>query len=437
MKQNKEIPAGYKDSLLGIIPEEWEVKKLGSVFSQITTFSFSRDQMSELEQKLRYVHYGDIHKNIERDCINLKIDELPFLLDDIIPDVKMKDSNFPYLINGDILLTDASEDYDGIGKALEIVDTDNKKVIGGLHTIGLRCKTNELAIGFGRLIFKNCQSSKSLKRIAQGTKVYSISYNHIAKLDIVLPPTEEQVKIVEILNCWNEAIEKQEQLVEKLERRKSVIIQQLLSGRKRLSGYSSPFQVVKLGDIGEFRKGFGVPKNKIINCGQKAITYGEIYTKHDVIIKCFTSFIDVKTASQSQLIEKGDILFAGSGETLEDIGKCVAYIDNDYAFAGGDIIIYKPKSVNSTVLSYILNSPCVIKQKRQMGQGHSIVHIYAKSLSKIKVTLPSIEEQNSIAEVLTNIDKEIDIVKERLAAIRTQKNGLMHRLLTGKTRRII
>jgi hypothetical protein len=83
--------------------------------------------MSELEQKLRYVHYGDIHKNIERDCINLKIDELPFLLDDIIPDVKMKDSNFPYLINGDILLTDASEDYDGIGKALEIVDTDNKK----------------------------------------------------------------------------------------------------------------------------------------------------------------------------------------------------------------------------------------------------------------------------------------------------------------------
>ena len=65
MKQNKEIPAGYKDSPLGIIPEEWEVKKLGSVFSQITTFSFSRDQMSELEQMLRNVHYGDIHKNIE------------------------------------------------------------------------------------------------------------------------------------------------------------------------------------------------------------------------------------------------------------------------------------------------------------------------------------------------------------------------------------
>jgi len=72
-----------------------------------------------------------------------------------------------------------------------------------------------------------------------------------------------------------------------------------------------------------------------------------------------------------------------------------------------------------------------------MGQGHSIVHIYAKSLSKIKVNRPSIEEQNSIAEVLMNIDKEIDIVKERLATIRTQKNGLMQQLLSGKTRVII
>jgi type I restriction enzyme S subunit len=354
--------------------------------------------------------------------------------DGIIPKDKLEDDNFPYLQNGDVLLTDASEDYDGIGKALEIIDTDNKKIIGGLHTIGLRNKTNELAIGFGRLIFKNGQSSKSLKRIAQGTKVYSISYSYIAKLHVILPPSEEQVKIVEILNCWNEAIEKQEQLVEKLERRKLVIIQQLLSGSKRLPGYSSPFQVIKLGDIGEFRKGFGVLKDKIINSGQKAITYGEIYTKHNVIIKSFTSFIDKNTASQSQLIEKGDILFAGSGETLEDIGKCVAYIDDDDAFAGGDIIIYKPKSVNSIVLSYILNSPCAIKQKRQMGQGHSIVHIYAKNLSKIKVNLPSIEEQNSIAKVLMNIDKEIDNVKERLTSIRIQKTGLMQQLLTGKRR---
>ena len=76
---------------------------------------------------------------------------------------------------------------------------------------------------------------------------------------------------------------------------------------------------------------------------------------------------------------------------------------------------------------YVFDNPTA-KSLKLMG---------AKSLSKIKVTLPSIEEQNSIAEVLTNIDKEIDIVKERLAAIRTQKNGLMHRLLTGKTRRII
>ena len=85
------------------------------------------------------------------DSVDLKCIELPFLNDGIIPKDKLEDDNFPYLQNGDVLLTDASEDYDGIGKALEIIDTDNKKIIGGLHTIGLRNKTNELAIGFYKI----------------------------------------------------------------------------------------------------------------------------------------------------------------------------------------------------------------------------------------------------------------------------------------------
>lgn len=420
MKQNKEIPAGYKDSPLGIIPEEWEVKKLDELGVFLKGKGLPKDKIKSFGNPC--LTYGDIYTKY-----NFVVKNIKSFIDD---STALESQKIEF---GDILFAGSGETIEDIGKCVAYIEKEIAYA-GGDIIILKPYETDSITLSY---ILNSSVSNKQKYKFGQGHSIVHIYPFHLKKIEIALPTLPEQKKIAEILCLWDNAIEKQEQLVEKLERRKSVIIQQLLSGRKRLSGYSSPFQVVKLGDIGEFRKGFGVPKNKIINCGQKAITYGEIYTKHDVIIKCFTSFIDVKTASQSQLIEKGDILFAGSGETLEDIGKCVAYIDNDYAFAGGDIIIYKPKSVNSTVLSYILNSPCVIKQKRQMGQGHSIVHIYAKSLSKIKVTLPSIEEQNSIAEVLTNIDKEIDIVKERLAAIRTQKNGLMHRLLTGKTRRII
>lgn len=424
MKQNKEIPAGYKDSPLGIIPEEWEVKKLGSVFSQITTFSFSRDQMSELEQKLRYVHYGDIHKNIERDCINLKIDELPFLLDDIIPDVKMKDSNFPYLINGDILLTDASEDYDGIGKALEIVDTDNKKVIGGLHTIGLRCKTNELAIGFGRLIFKNCQSSKSLKRIAQGTKVYSISYNHIAKLDIVLPPTEEQAKIIEILNCWDEAIEKHQILVEKLEMRKRGLMQQLLNKKKQLREYVAEWQIVKLGDcIREFNE---KPKEKI--------KYEILTSSNKGLVKQTDYYGDNRITNREEVdynvIPPNYVTYRSrSDDGLFTFNKNTYGI---YGLVSGYYPVFTALNCNIDFLVLFLN---YFKTKlSKFSTGTSQLVLSFSSLISAKFKLPNYEEQTAIAEVFATADQEINSAKAKLNSLIIQKKGLMQQLLTGKTR---
>ena len=433
MKQNKEIPAGYKDSPLGIIPEEWEVKKLGSVFSQITTFSFSRDQMSELEQKLRYVHYGDIHKNIERDCINLKIDELPFLLDDIIPDVKMKDSNFPYLINGDILLTDASEDYDGIGKALEIVDTDNKKVIGGLHTIGLRCKTNELVIGFGRLIFKNEQSSKSLKRIAQGTKVYSISYNYIAKLHVIIPPTEEQVKIVEILNCWNEAIEKQEQLVEKLERRKRGLTQQLISARIRIKGFSGSWQTIKMGEV--FKR--ITRKNAELNDNIVTISAQKGFVKQ-------TDFFNKTIASEIIdnyfLIKKGEFCYNKSYSKGYPMGVVKLLSDFDKAVVTTLYICFALKDSDNSVefFKHYFDSGSLNRELTKIanegGRAHGLLNVTPSDFFDIHIRIPKVEECSAISEILSNMDKLIDIERKKLQLICSQKRNLMQQLLTGKTR---
>jgi type I restriction enzyme S subunit len=435
MTRTINISQAYKVSQQETVPKEWKVRKLGDIFFQLGNFSFSRDQMTDEQQKLSYIHYGDIHLNKEKDSVDLKKDKLPFIFDGLIKKERLVDPAFPYLKNGDIILADASEDYDGIGKSWEIIDTDNHKVISGLHTITLRGHTNEIAVGFGRYLFKNTKSAISLKQVAQGTKVYSISYNHISKLEVLVPPLPEQQKIAEILSAWDKAIDIQTRLIAYLQIRKRALMQQLLTGKKRLKGFSEDWKKVKLGEIGVLFKGVGVPKDKITTSdGYKCLTYGDLYTKYDITITGVKSYIDDITANQSQEIEYGDICFAGSGETKEDIGRCAVFVDDIKGYAGGDIIILRPKGVNPITLSYILNSEYVVRQKSSIGQGHSVVHIYPYQLEQVMIYLPTFKEQNAISEILTTADREIDLAKQKLSYLRTQKQGLMQQLLTGKKR---
>jgi len=146
----------------------------------------------------------------------------------------------------------------------------------------------------------------------------------------------------------------------------------------------SDWAMKTLGELGTFSKGKGILKEQVISEGIPCIRYGEIYTTHDFIIKEFKSYISEDVANESKKIKSGDILFAGSGETAEEIGKAVAYIGNEKAFAGGDVIILSTtKEVNAECLSYALETDVAKKQKRVLGQGNSVVHIYSSDLAKM------------------------------------------------------
>lgn len=147
------------------------------------------------------------------------------------------------------------------------------------------------------------------------------------------------------------------------------------------------------------------------------------------------SRISQPIADQSVKLEYGDIVFAGSGETHEEIGKCTAYVLDEPVYAGGDTIIFHPSiKCNSMFLGYLLNTPIVNQQKAQMGQGDAIVHISAKSLGKIELFLPNYEEQTAIATALSDTDALIDSLEKLIAKKRAIKQGTMQELLTGKRR---
>ena len=197
------------------------------------------------------------------------------------------------------------------------------------------------------------------------------------------------------------------------------------------------WEVKRLGELGNFSKGNGVPKDKIIKDANEhpCLTYGDLYTKYDFVIKDIKSFIDDDVASESKEIHIGDICFAGSGETPEDIGKCAAYIEERTAYAGGDIIILAPnKDINSIWLSYALNSDIGGKQRYKFAQGFSIVHIYPDYLKQIQIPTPTYTEQNSIVSVLSLWDTAISKQSALIEKLTLRKRGLMQQLLTGKKR---
>ncbi|MEJ1364889.1 MAG: restriction endonuclease subunit S [Candidatus Sedimenticola sp. (ex Thyasira tokunagai)] len=165
------------------------------------------------------------------------------------------------------------------------------------------------------------------------------------------------------------------------------------------------------------------------------VRYGEIYTRHSDYIKRFNSYISKTVSLTATRLSKGDLLFAGSGETKEEIGKCVAFVDEVEAYAGGDIVILRPQWGDSLFLGYCLNSDYVVKQKSSKGQGDAVVHISANALKSVQVIMPSSEvEQQSIATVLFDMDKDIELLDRRLNKTQKLKQGMMQELLTGRTR---
>ena len=270
--------------------------------------------------------------------------------------------------------------------------------------------------------------------IIAGTNVKGIRGSELRELKIPHPPLPEQRAIATALSDVDALLAALDRLIAKQRDLKQAAMQQLLTGQTRLPGFKGEWVVKTLGEVGSFTKGSGVKKDESQSGSIPCIRYGEIYTRHNDYIKDFHSFISARVAATACLLNKGDLLFAGSGETKEDIGKCVAFVDDFDAYAGGDIVILRPQGVDSLFLGYYLNTPSTNRQKASRGQGDAVVHIGSSALAGIKLNFPPLAEQTAIAAVLTDMDAALTALEQRRDKTRALKQGMMQELLTGRTR---
>ena len=266
------------------------------------------------------------------------------------------------------------------------------------------------------------------------TALPSLSGRLIGAISVATPPPDEQRAIAKALSDVDRLIESLDALIAKKRAIKQATMQQLLTGRIRLPGFSGKWKTRRLGRLGPFLKGRGVKREDISSTGFSCVRYGELYTRYENYVLNAVTRIPSSVAKLALPIKTGDLLFAGSGETSEEIGRCAAYLGEEPAYAGGDILVLTPLEQNSLYLGYLMNQPMVTTQKARLGQGDAVVHVNAHNLAQIEINLPPVEEQTAIAAVLSNMDTEIAALEQRRDKTRALKQGMMQQLLTGKIR---
>lgn len=420
------VENAYQDVIFGnVLPANWYLKKLKEIL--VEGRLGGNYENAESNTGIPVIKMGNLDRG------KIKIDKVQYLSEN---ETYNKED---LLLEGDLLFNTRNT-LDLVGK---VAIWRNELPLAVYNSNLMRMKFDSSYVYsncFMNCVFNSNYGLRQLRAIATGTTSVAAIYDRdLQSIKIPLPPLPEQRAIARLLSTWDEAISKHEKLIKACEQRKKWLMQSLLTGKRRLRSASGKkfeggWKKIQLEEIGIFFKGAGIAKIEVREMGLPAIRYGELYTKHHFLIVEITTFIDRQSAELSKEVRKGDILFAGSGETNEEIGKCATYTKDDVAYAGSDIIVFRPQNTNSNFLGYLLNSAPVNSQKSRMGKGHSVVHIYPSDIANITLSIPDLIEQTAIAQMLQAADKEISLLKTKVEKLREQKKGLMQVLLTGKVR---
>ena len=388
------VPAGYRRTEVGVIPEDWQVDRIDQ-HTLIKTGSKNTQDKEEGGEYPFFVRSADVERI------------------------------GTYSYDGEAVLT--AGDGVGTGKVFHYVRGrfDVHQRVYRISHFSDRLNGQYFFFQFSERFYHRIMS------MTAKSSVDSVRMEMIAGMLLPLPSPREQSAIAAVLSDVEELIGSLEALIAKRRAVKQAAMQELLTGRTRLPGFGGEWETGRLGDLGTFYKGRGIRRDELGETGVCCVRYGTLYTRYENYVVKPVSRIPEQVADSALPIRQGDLLFAGSGETAEEIGICVAYIGEEPACAGGDIIVLRSSGQDAVYLAHLLNSPPAARQKARMAQGDAVVHIRGDHLAEIEFPLPPLPEQQAIATVLSDMDAEIAALERRLDKTRAIKQGMMQQLLTG------
>ena len=215
---------------------EWKKVKVSKLLDFYSANSLSWEQLDYNNGKIKNLHYGLIHKGVPT-MVDVSSVSLPYIKEETMP------KSYTLFKEGDVAFADASEDTNDVAKAIEVINCDSQQIVSGLHTIHGRDNSNQTVIGYKGYAFASDSFHKQIRRIAQGTKVFSISVRNFDEVYIGIPSKKEQTKIAKLLIAIDERIATQNKIIEDLKKLKSAISKQVFaqkpSGSNRLDSLFS------------------------------------------------------------------------------------------------------------------------------------------------------------------------------------------------------
>lgn len=300
---------------------------------------------------------------------------------------------------------------------------ENKNFISE-HAIAVQSNENMIWLKY-KLEYWN------LNRFSESSAQPGLSVKKLARQKLTIPPLPEQQKIAEIISTWDKAIEKQSQLIEKLELRKKGLMQQLLTAKKRLPGYSDSWKRIKYYNIlTETHRSLKWDENELYDLISVRRRSGGVFHRESLY------GYEIKTKNLRPalegdfLISKMQIVHGASGVVPKQLsgmkisGSYIALVAKD------------PQELNINYFNLWSQMPLFYRQTFISSNG---VHIEKmtfdlETFMSLSMDLPPIEEQNKIVTIISSACKDIELAKQKLELFRQQKHGLMQQLLTGKKR---
>ena len=257
----------------------------------------------------------------------------------------------------------------------------------------------------------------------------------VSKIKIPLPPLAEQRKIAEILRTWDEAIETAEVELKAKQERKRGLMQKLLAPVAKGSGKSINWVKTKLGGLGKFYSGLSGKSADDFGSGSPFISYNSVFGRS----RCYIEgqpLVRVEQGEHQNNVTYGDIILTGSSETADEVAMSSLYCDQAPAYLNSFCIgySYDKQRLIPEYAEHYFRGQAFRRSVYPLAQGSTRFNISKDGLAKVEIHIPPIYEQHKISEILLGADGDIELISNRIEALRSQKRGLMQKLLTGEVR---
>ncbi|MGE0334711.1 MAG: restriction endonuclease subunit S [Gammaproteobacteria bacterium] len=420
-----EVRAGYKQTEVGVIPEEWASSKLGD-FSYVT-------KLAGFEYTLHfdYSQSGPITAiralNIKNGTLNLEdVHTVPKATSDKLPRSK--------LAKGDLVIS-----YVGtLGRVAVIPEDDRFHLAPNVAKISVDMK--QVAPDFLGQYLNSWRGQKLIFEAAASTTQAALSMSNLREIFFARPPLPEQRAIATALSDVDALLGGLDRLIAKKRDLKQAAMQQLLTGQTRLPGFHGEWEVKRLGDHVTFLRNGVNSRAELLPEGRvKYLHYGDIHASTDSFLSPQTlpSLPDAKAARLDRLRD-GDVIFADASEDIAGVCKSVELRGTrEIEVVSGlhTIAARFDKSVLAdSFKGFLQHCPSFATHLRRLAAGTKVYATNRSHIASVEMRLPSVDEQTAIGAVLSDMGTELAALEARRDKTRALKQGMMQELLTGRTR---